>query len=181
MKPSRRFSPILCIVLVAAALGVARRADAVTIEDIIGLTRAGLSDEVLVALVETDGTVFTLTPAQLIELKKAGVSERVMVSMLWQGRTPIPDSNTASETSVTQDVIPGPPSYPYPPPVAAPEATVVVVPTVVPWPYYVQVPHRPFPQRPFVSVRQPHIGSTPQGFGRFMNTYGRFINDGTTR
>lgn len=180
MKPSRRFSPIFSVVLVAAALGVAGRADAVTIEDIIGLTRAGLSDEVLVALVETDGTVFTLTPAQLVELKIAGVSERVMVSMLWQGRTPIPEPNT--ETSAAQEFTPDPPAYPYPPaPIATPETTLVIVPTVVPWPFYVQVPHRPFPQRPFESVRPPSLGSTPQGFGRFMNTYGRFINDGTTR
>ena len=63
------------------------RADALTVRDIVELTGAGLGEEVLLALIEVDASVFPIDAATLRRLKEAGVSERVMVAMVRSGRT----------------------------------------------------------------------------------------------
>jgi hypothetical protein len=77
--------PLLTVVVVLTPA----RAAAVTLQEIIELTRAGVSDEVLIALIEVDRRVFPVDPETLSKLKKAGVSERVMVAIVKSGRTPI--------------------------------------------------------------------------------------------
>ena len=64
----------------------AATADALTIRDVIELTRAGLGDEVLLALIEVDRGVYAIDTATLKQLKAAGVSERVIVAMVRSGR-----------------------------------------------------------------------------------------------
>lgn len=73
--------------LTVAAL-TAGRADAVTIRDLIELSRAGLTDQVLLALIEVDRSVFTMDAATVKQLKEAGVSEAVIVALIRSGRTP---------------------------------------------------------------------------------------------
>src|SRR5690349_3686171 len=76
-------------VLVAAVvvvLATVQSAQAITIRDIIELTRAGITEEVLVALVEVDGGVYATDTATLKSLKEAGVSERVMIALIRSGR-----------------------------------------------------------------------------------------------
>lgn len=58
---------------------------AVTVDEIVALTREGVSDAVIVALIERDRSVFALDPAQLIELQRAGVTDTVTVAMLRGG------------------------------------------------------------------------------------------------
>ncbi len=111
------------------------RAGAVTLKEIIELTRAGVGEEVLLALIEIDPRVFPIDPATLSELKRAGVSERVMVAIVKSGRMPPP--------------APDPVTLTPPEPQLAPEPQVVVVeherPVIrevaVPVPVYVVVPH----------------------------------------
>ena len=67
------------------ALFVSTAAQAVTLKDIVDLTKAGLGDEVLLALIEVDGGVFDVDPATLKSLKGAGVSERVIVAWFGAG------------------------------------------------------------------------------------------------
>lgn len=67
---------VLAVLLAPAAAG------AVTVRDIIELTKAGLSDDVLVAVIEADLTIFTLDKDQILELKEAGVSDTVLLKML---------------------------------------------------------------------------------------------------
>jgi hypothetical protein len=64
------------------------RAEAVTAKDIIDLTRAGLGEEVLLALIEVDGSVFTIDTETLKSLKAAGVGDRVIEAMVRSGRMP---------------------------------------------------------------------------------------------
>ena len=66
------------------------RADALTLRDIIELSRAGLGDDVLLALIEVDRPVFNIDTPTLKSLKAAGVSERVIVAIVRSGRTPPP-------------------------------------------------------------------------------------------
>ena len=83
------------------------------------LSKAGLSDQVLLALIEVDRSVFTIDAPTLKMLKDAGVSEAVIVAMIRSGRTAPP---------VSLDEQPIEP----PPPFVAPEPQVVVIEHEVP-------------------------------------------------
>lgn len=82
---------------VAAIALFATRADAVTLREIIELTRAGLSDDVLLALIEIDQRVFPVDPDTLKTLKEAGVSPAVIVAIVKSGRTPKPEPAPVAE------------------------------------------------------------------------------------
>ena len=153
-------------------------ASAVSTRDLIELAKAGLSDEVLVALIEADGTEFHLDAPKILELREAGLSEQVIMAMIKNTRpAPPPDASTAQ-------ALPAPPagapqSDPYfviigdkPPEPPPPQETYVMpwVPWVVP---PVRTPRHP---QPFINYR---------GFGRFINdgwidntSPGRFMNNG---
>ena len=71
------------VLLLAAAVSPA---EALTIRDVIELTKAGVSEEVLLALIDVDGGVYASDTETLKALKAAGVSERVMVALVRSGR-----------------------------------------------------------------------------------------------
>ena len=93
------------------------RADALTLRDIIELSRAGLGDEVLLALIEVDRSVFSIDPETLKSLKTAGVSERVIVAVVRSGRPPA--------AVVVGEPVPA--SVPVLPSAPGPEPQVVVI------------------------------------------------------
>lgn len=70
-------------ITIAALAGTA---EALTIRDVIELTRAGLGDEVLLALIDVDRSIYAIDTATLKQLKNAGVSERVIVALVRSGR-----------------------------------------------------------------------------------------------
>jgi len=79
------------LVLVVSAIALfGARAEAVTLREIIELTRAGLTDDVLLALIEIDQRVFPVDPDTLKMLKDAGVSPAVIVAIVKSGRQPRP-------------------------------------------------------------------------------------------
>ena len=123
-------------ILLAVFALAAGRAEAVTIRDVIELTRAGLSDQVLLALIEVDRGVFAIDTATVKQLKDAGVSEAVIVALIRSGRTPRAPEPTAEPARTT-----------YEPP-ARPELEVIVIdhhdapaqpPVAVPYPVAVPV------------------------------------------
>ena len=61
-------------------------ASAVTREEIVRLSKSGVSNEVILALVDRDKTIFTISPEDLVALKSEGVSEPVVLAMLKSGR-----------------------------------------------------------------------------------------------
>jgi hypothetical protein len=65
-------------------------ANALTVRDVIELTRAGLGEEIILALIEVDPSVFPIDTETLKTLKDAGVSPRVIVAMVRSGRTQPP-------------------------------------------------------------------------------------------
>ena len=84
------------LVLVLTILGLlSGSAEALTIRDVIELTRAGLGDEVLLALIEVDRAVYSIDTATLKQLKAAGVSERVIVALVRSGREVPPEPAAA--------------------------------------------------------------------------------------
>jgi hypothetical protein len=114
----------------------AGHAEAVTIRDVIELTKAGLSDQVLLALIEVDRSVFAIDTATLKKLKDAGVSDPVIVALIRSGRTPVPELQPVLE----------PAPMPYEPE-PRPEPQVIVIdhhdapaPVAVPYPVYLTSP-----------------------------------------
>jgi hypothetical protein len=121
------------LTVVAVLCGGARRADAITLTEIMQLTRAGVDEEVLLALIEVDQRVFSIDPETITELKAAGVSPRVIVAIVKSGRTPQPPPEPAPAADVA---LPEPPA----PQVVVVERPVVhEVPVAVPVPVYVAV------------------------------------------
>ena len=70
---------------------VPARAEALTVRDVVELTRAGLGEEVLLALIEVDRSIFPIDAATIKELKANGVTERVIAAMVRSGREVPPD------------------------------------------------------------------------------------------
>jgi hypothetical protein len=54
----------------------------VTIDQILQLKKAGVTDAVILALIERDQTVFTLPPEQIVSLKSQGLTDDVIIAML---------------------------------------------------------------------------------------------------
>ena len=122
----------LVIALTAVFALAAARADAVTIRDLIELSKAGLGDDVLIALIEVDRKVFSIDTETLKELKKAGVSEQVIVALIRTGRTQPPEPVPAAPLTEPEprkpeviviehrDPAPAPAPVAYPVPVYVP-------------------------------------------------------------
>ena len=48
-------------------------ASAVTLDEIIGLSRAGVTDAIILALIDRDKTVFAIEPEQIVKLQRDGL------------------------------------------------------------------------------------------------------------
>jgi hypothetical protein len=158
--------PAIRMILFLAALLVPAAASAVTVRDIIEFTKAGLSDDILIALIDADRTVFSLDKNEILALKKAGVSEAVLLKMIRSRRefdlpaaTQEPEmapAIAAPQPAVPEVVVAGAQA---PPPV-----TVVV-------PQYFYVPYAIWgvPTRHPIRTPQPVVAPEYRGFGRFIN------------
>lgn len=128
-----RRARIVVLVLLCAAF-TAVSAEAVTLKDIVDLTRAGLGDEVLIALIEVDGGVFDVDAATLARLKAAGVSEKVIVALVKSGRVrPEPQEPPTLASVVAEQQAP---QITY----VERASTTIVREVAVPVPVYVGVP-----------------------------------------
>ena len=136
----RRILP-LALAIVASLVLTAARAEALSVRDVIELSKAGLGEEVLLALIEVDPSIFAIDAPTLKQLKAAGVSERVIVAMIKSGRTPRPEPIAAADPDpapaprhepevVVIDHRDAPAPAPAPAPVAYPVAMPVYVPVV---------------------------------------------------
>jgi len=55
---------------------------AVTIRDLVALSKEGVSDAVLIALIETDGSRFLMTADEVRSVRAQGLSDAVIVAMI---------------------------------------------------------------------------------------------------
>lgn len=135
--PRRSLVAVLVVGLLLAAAG---RADAVTVRDVIELSKAGLSDSVLLALIDVDRSVFSIDAATLKQLKSSGVSDAVIVAMIRSGREPRVEDTT-------------PPVVPQEPaPMPEPEQPVQPDAAIAPSPYPVAIPVPVYVAVPIVAV-----------------------------
>jgi hypothetical protein len=115
-----------------------------SVRDIISLSKAGLSEDVLLALIEVNGSVYPTDAETLKGLKAGGVSPAVIVAMVRSGRqTPKPEPPPVQQPEALDQ--------PQPQVVVvereAREPETRVIREVLPVPVYVAVPtpryHRP--------------------------------------
>ena len=81
-----RAALVLTFTLVAGPVA----AQTLTTKEIVEMTKAGLSEEVLLALIEVHRSVFPIDRETLKMLKAEGVRDNVVVAMIRSGREPIP-------------------------------------------------------------------------------------------
>lgn len=141
------------LLTVAAFLGVllgpaVSRAYAINLRDLIALSKEGVSDAVLVAIIETDGSKFTLGPNDVRQLRSEGISDAVIIAMLMTARSPVRSMDVTSPVApVTPDDEPEPtetsgPARRSPAPAPAP---VVINQTIV---QKVEAPSRRYESQP---------------------------------
>lgn len=76
---------VLSIALVTAP--ALTHAGELTTRDVVELHRAGLGEEVLLALIQVDGGPFTLSPTDALDLKAEGLPERIIAALIRAGRS----------------------------------------------------------------------------------------------
>lgn len=161
---------------------VSPTASAVSLDQIVALCRAGVSDDVVLALIDRDKPVFSVGPEQLVALKQAGVSDVVVMAILKSGHQPPPQPETTPATLPAigpEIIIVG--HGPALPNTAArhgytagfrPETIVLSV------PYLLVIP-APSAGCAAVGARNARAAPVVPSFGRFMSDpTARFINNG---
>jgi hypothetical protein len=137
------------------------RAEALTLRDIVELYKSGLSDDVLVALIEVNKAIYTLDAATLKQLKADGLSDRLLIAIINSGRANQPPPPVAVFDE-EPDPEPAPPvvviDHHDPP---APSVVVQQVPVYVPVPASRVSPRRvhsapPSPGSPY------YVGQVPE-------------------
>ena len=72
--------------MIASGLLAPRAASAVTIAQVIALAKSGVTDVVILALIDRDRTVFAIEPEQIVTLKRDGLGDTLILAMLTSGR-----------------------------------------------------------------------------------------------
>ena len=90
---------------------LAAPAAAVTTDQVVSLKKAGVSDAVILALIDRDHTVFSIAPEQIVALQREGLSEALIIAMLKSGKEGEEAARAQSEYTnavVASAMAPGP-------------------------------------------------------------------------
>jgi hypothetical protein len=79
VRRAARLAAVLWLLVPAAA-------SAVTVEQIVALSKAGVSEEVILGLLDRDRTILSIDPERLAALKREGLSDKLLLAMLRSGR-----------------------------------------------------------------------------------------------
>jgi len=96
------FLKVAFVTVFFAALTFAQQA--LTNDSILKLVKAGMGDDLIVNMVNTQPANYSLAPEDLVALKKAGVSERVIGAMVTKNSNPNAAPATAPGASATGPV-----------------------------------------------------------------------------
>jgi hypothetical protein len=137
-------------------------------EDILKLSRAQVSDDVTVNFIKNSGTIYNLTPKDIVYLRNEGVSDHVINTMLDQ-RSSVP-AGMATQTAPPS--APQAPAYPDANAAAAAQASAQYAPTYAqPAPVYAQ----PEPAyAPASSVYVMPYSSPGYGYSGYYPYYGGY-------
>jgi len=134
------------------------------VQDVLKLTRAGLSEDLILTQVKTAGATYTLTADQIIYLSNQGVSQNVIKALL-------PAPGSAQPGSAWQSPVPPQTAPAYAP---APSAPAYVPPA--PAPNY--APGAPYAPAPVAAVSA-DAASPPPSYDYFqaqLQPYGRWVD-----
>ena len=149
---------LLVMILTAGTFGTA---SAVTPDELAALAKAGLGDEVLLALIESTGVDRAVDATRSVALKSAGVSDRVIAAAVRASHWKPPQASTIDAPVATAPCLECEANVAVigaPPPVAVVEREVYYL----PWILAVPVRHgHPRPSGPYLAGHK--------GFGRFIN------------
>jgi hypothetical protein len=123
------------------------------VEDVLKLSQAQVGEDIIVNYVKSSGTIYSLSPADIVYLKNSGVSDRVINAMIDQRKLAV--QAVPVQTQPTAPVISGAPSgeaVTAPPadhaveaPLTPPASTVTVIPypaaTAAYYGYYYPYPY----------------------------------------
>ena len=84
-------------------------ASAVTIDEVVALSKSGVSEQVIVAVIERDQTLFTLSPTLIMKLQHDGLSDRILLALIKSGRVNEPPVPASPVEPVVAPVAPAPP------------------------------------------------------------------------
>jgi hypothetical protein len=113
----------LCLGAVLAGVAVTRAqppqsGDSLTVEEVVKLSKAGFSEEVIVTKIRKNGKPFDLNAAELMELKKLGIGDSIIKFLLDPSQpytpqpTPPPPTKTDAPTAIPPPVSPPVKHYP---------------------------------------------------------------------
>ncbi|MGC4006850.1 MAG: YMGG-like glycine zipper-containing protein [Pirellulales bacterium] len=120
----------------AAQVNAQAAAQAVTNQDLVEMTRAGLSDELIISTIRSRGARFDTSPSSLIYLKQNGVNDRVVIAAQSAGGPAVAAVPVAPAPIATYPVAPVAPVYVAPAPVYYQPAPVIRVYSGGYGPYY---------------------------------------------
>jgi hypothetical protein len=80
VRPAVRNILLVVLLLIPAA------ASAVSVDQIVALSKAGVSEAVILAVLDRDRTVLSIEPEQVVVLKREGLSDTLIMAMLRSGR-----------------------------------------------------------------------------------------------
>jgi len=92
----------MCVALLAFATA---SASAVSVDQILALSKAGVSEAVILALLDRDGTVLSIEPEQLVALKREGLSDTLLIAMLKNGRAEGEDAARAVSSATAASIL----------------------------------------------------------------------------
>ena len=81
------------------------------VEDVLKLTRAQVSEDVILTFIHNSGTIYSLAPKDIVYLHNEGVTDRVIGAMLDQ-RKSVPAEMAAQTAPATTPIAPQAPVYP---------------------------------------------------------------------
>jgi len=147
------------LLVVMLTLTVSGTASAVTPDELAALAKAGLGDEVLLALIESTGVNLAVDAARSLALKRSGVSDRVIAAAVRAShREPAPGLDEPVTATPCVECEANVAVIGAPPPVAVVEREVYYL----PWIWAMPARHgHPRPSGPYLAGHK--------GFGRFIN------------
>jgi hypothetical protein len=175
-----RWGLAVAVVTLLLSCAWATPAFAVSLRDLVELSRAGVGDEVLVALIDIEPGPFQVSAEQVLQLRAAGLSDRVIARLI-RHKQPVQAAAAPDGTAVAVEppdagtvVVPGQP--PAPAPGLTVQVQNVVMPASVPVFVPVFVGGHSGPARAAAASAAP---PPYQGVGRFINDGSqRFLNTG---
>ncbi len=149
------------------------------VEDVLKMSRAQVSDDVIATYIQNNGTIYNLGPNDIVYLKEQGVSDRIVNTMLDQRRI----ANEVAAQAQQQQAATQPAAavaennYPVTTPAysdtqaAAPAATQPAASSlyVIPYP----TPSYPYYSRPYSSYSYPYYSSYPY-YHSYPYSYARY-------